>query len=129
MTINTNYYNYNRIQSAYEDTKKLAATEQSAANSAQQNVNEVKPISEEKDLDLRLDSLSSRKNAPLEDISLSLNQNQGFEMKGRTSDIASLDMEKAVSDMQKDQALMQYQYFVGDTGLGFASEDGMVIPK
>ena len=28
----------------------------------------------------------------------------------------------------KDQALMQYQYFVGDTNL-FASEDGVVIPK
>ena len=49
-------------------------------------------------------------------------------MKGRESDLASLDMEKAVSDMQKDQALMQYQYFVGDTNIA-NSEDGIVIQK
>ena len=51
-----------------------------------------------------------------------------FAMKGRESDLASLDMEKAVSDMQKDQALMQYQYFVGDTNIA-NSEDGIVIQK
>ena len=29
-------------------------------------------------------------------------------------DIASLDVEKAVSDMKKDQVLQQYQFFVGE---------------
>ena len=32
---------------------------------------------------------------------------------GRDSDIHSLDVEKAISDMRKDQILQQYQYFVG----------------
>ena len=80
------------------------------------------------ELDLRLSDIRPRKNATLEDISLSLNENKTFEMKGKDSDIESLDIEKAVSDMQKDQALMQYQYFVGDTNL-FSSEDGVVIAK
>jgi len=35
------------------------------------------------------------------------------EMKGAESDIKSLDMEKAISDMRKDQVLQQYQFFVG----------------
>ncbi len=35
-----------------------------------------------------------------------------FEMKGVDSDIKSLDVEKAVSDMEKDSAIQQYQYFV-----------------
>ena len=35
-------------------------------------------------------------------------------MKGIASDIASLDVEKAVSDMKKDQVLQQYQFFVGE---------------
>lgn len=35
------------------------------------------------------------------------------EMKGAESDIRSLDMEKAISDMRKDQVLQQYQFFVG----------------
>ncbi len=81
-----------------------------------------------KSLDLRLDDIRPRKNAAIEDISLSLNEPSGFEMKGRDSDIESLDMAKAVSDMQKDQALMQYQYFVGDPGI-LSNDDGIVIPK
>ncbi len=79
-------------------------------------------------IDLRLDDIKPRKNASLEDVSLSLNEPNGFEMKGRDSDLASLDMEKAVSDMQKDQALMQYQYFVGETNI-LNNEDGIVIQK
>ena len=34
------------------------------------------------------------------------------ELKGADSDIKSLDVEKAVSDMQKDSAIHRYQYFV-----------------
>lgn len=36
-----------------------------------------------------------------------------FEMKGTESALEDLDMEKAISDMQKDQLLHQYQFFVG----------------
>ena len=38
-----------------------------------------------------------------------------FEMKGRDSDLHTLDVEKAISDMKKDQMLSQYQYFVGES--------------
>ena len=41
--------------------------------------------------------------------------NETAQMKGADSDIKSLDMEKAISDMRKDQVLQQYQFFVGDT--------------
>ena len=91
---------------------------------------EVKPqeAPASQDLDLRLSDIRPRKNASLEDISLSLNENKTFEMKGKDSDLESLDLEKAVSDMQKDQALMQYQYFVGDSNIQ-NYEDGIVIAK
>ena len=36
-----------------------------------------------------------------------------YELKGADSDIRSLDVAKAVSDMQKDELIHQYQYFVG----------------
>lgn len=36
-----------------------------------------------------------------------------YDLKGADSDIRSLDVEKAVSDMQKDELIHQYQYFVG----------------
>lgn len=38
-----------------------------------------------------------------------------YELKGTESDIMSLDVEKAISDMKKDQVLSQYQFFVGET--------------
>ena len=38
-----------------------------------------------------------------------------YELKGIDSDIDKLDVEKAVSDLEKDKILEQYQYFVGDT--------------
>lgn len=38
-----------------------------------------------------------------------------YEMKGADSDITSLDMSRAISDMQKDQVLQQYQFFVGES--------------
>lgn len=40
--------------------------------------------------------------------------NENPQMKGQDSDIKSLDMEKAISDMRKDQVLQQYQFFVGE---------------
>ncbi len=38
-----------------------------------------------------------------------------YELKGVDSDIKSLDVAKAVSDMKLDTAIQQYQYFVKDT--------------
>lgn len=48
-----------------------------------------------------------------------------YELKGADSDLAGLDMQKAISDMEKDQVLQQYQYFVGtqDTGVKKTSLD------
>ena len=114
---------YNRIQNVQNDAAIRKINEQSAA--AEEKKQEP---SKEVALDLRLDDIKPRPNATLEDISLSLNDPKPFEMKGKDADIEALDMEKAVSDMQKDQALMQYQYFVGDTGI-MNSEDGIVIAK
>lgn len=38
-----------------------------------------------------------------------------YELKGKDSDLESLDVQKAVSDLSKDQVLQQYQYFVGSS--------------
>lgn len=38
-----------------------------------------------------------------------------YELKGKDSDLESLDVQKAVSDLGKDQVLQQYQYFVGSS--------------
>lgn len=38
-----------------------------------------------------------------------------YEMKGADSDINSLDVDRAIFDMQRDQVLQQYQFFVGES--------------
>ena len=112
-----------RVQNNPNDAALRKLNGQTGENAEKKNTEVSAPS-----IDLRLDDIRPRQNASLEDISLSLNEPKSFEMKGRDSDLASLDMEKAVSDMQKDQALMQYQYFVGETNVS-ADEDGIVIAK
>lgn len=64
------------------------------------------------------------------EVSLTFNTHEDFDYLGSSSDIRGLDMEKAISDMKKDQILKQYQYFVGSSKNIFGSlDDGFVIPK
>lgn len=71
-----------------------------------------------------------RQDAPLEDISLSMHKSDGYGSIGRDSDIRSLDMQKAISDMQRDKVLQQYNFFVGSArNMGSGTEDGIVIVK
>jgi hypothetical protein len=67
--------------------------------------------------------------ADLENISLTFNKEETFDYIGTESGLADLDMQKAISDMRKDEILQGYQYFVGSANTLFQSEDGMVIPK
>lgn len=72
-----------------------------------------------------------RRDTALEDISITFNRQEGFGYIGRDSDIRSLDVEKAIDDMKKDQVLHQYQYFVGSSRnlYGFEDTDGTVVQK
>ena len=67
---------------------------------------------------------------PVEDVVMSVAQDNGakefteqyqpdavYEMKGADSDIFKLDIEKAISDMKKDEVLLEYQFFV-NSGAG-----------
>ena len=46
-----------------------------------------------------------------------------YDLKGIASDITSLDVEKAISDMKKDQVLEQYQFDIVNIGLHFFHKD------
>lgn len=71
--------------------------------------------------------------ANLEDISLTFNANETYDYIGRDADLQNLDMMSAISDMQKDKVLEQYQYFVGPKDFTApvvaATPDGMVVQK
>lgn len=72
-----------------------------------------------------------RKDAQLEDISITFNKKESFGYLGKDSDIRSLDVENAIDGMRKDKVLQQYQYFVGSSrNLQIENNaDGIVIQK
>lgn len=66
----------------------------------------------------------------LEKISLKFNKEESFAYIGKDSDLDQLDVQKAISDMKRDQILQGYQYFVGHAdGLLENSQDGTVFRK
>lgn len=72
------------------------------------------------------------KYADLENISLTFQANDTFASIGRDVSLDNLDMMRAISDMQKDKVLEQYQYFVPPQEINQVisqSEDGIVIQK
>jgi len=124
------YSAYNRIQIAKPEEDKSLQSLAGQAGNLPASTDVSGEVVAPKEMDLRLDDIRPRTNVSIEDISLSLNESaSNFEMKGRESDITSLDMEKAVSDMKRDQSLMQYQYFVGEANPFSSSADGIVIAK
>ncbi|MBR1862099.1 MAG: hypothetical protein IJ796_09640 [Lachnospiraceae bacterium] len=105
-----------------EDVKK-----QDEQRLAQQNQETLRPAALE---DISLPAKPRNDAAPTE-ISLTFNKGEDYGYIGRDSDIYSLDVENAISDMRKDDVLKQYQYFVGNSGGGALVDnaDGVVIPK
>lgn len=70
--------------------------------------------------------------ADLKNVSIKFNKEDGFGYIGMDSSLDNLDMQKAISDMQRDQVLQSYQYFVGSADSMYgeqSSEDGMVVLK
>lgn len=101
------------------------------------NVEEPLPQAEQSEQSSRDISLSVEENQAtrprqidVNEISLPFNRGEDYGYIGSDSDIATLDMQKAISDMQKDKVLQQYQYFVGESrNLQNTNEDGAVILK
>ncbi len=70
--------------------------------------------------------------ADLSNIFLKFNKEETFDYIGNDSSLDNLDMQKAISDMRKDQVLQGYQYFVGSSynlSEGQQTEDGIVFLK
>lgn len=86
------------------------------------------------DISLSIEEAGSARKPSLDvkDMSLSFNASEDYGYIGKDSNIEDLDMQKAISDMKKDQVLQQYQYFVGKTENLFQNQtgdDGIVFLK
>ena len=86
---------------------------------------------EELSLSLNLDGIRARQNMSLSDVSVTMNQpsSSSFEMKALSYRPDEDEVDKALSDMQKDSALMKYSYFVGESNVIMDNEDGVVLLK
>lgn len=76
--------------------------------------------------------IEQRNNIDIHDISLTFNEMESFDFLGKDSSLASLDMEKILSDMKKDEVIAEYQVFVGSARTDqfeLQSGDGRVIQK
>ncbi len=90
---------------------------------------------ENKGLDLTVEEISPRENASIENIAISFGQYDvsSLDLFGEKG-LASEDMKHAISGMQRDKILHEYQYFVGgkdlagqDRNIIAGTEDGLVI--
>lgn len=80
-------------------------------------------------INLNLDGIRSRGNASLEDISRDFTRRDNFSMTNMDPVAMQNEMDKAVSEMNKDQSLRQYQVFVGEGNVIVNDEDGIVTMK
>ena len=118
------YSNYRPVQIPMVDVAEVAKQDEEALNKASENV-AVAPA-----IETPINDNRSRM-ADLDNISLNFKKGDDYSYIGSESDVATLDMEKLISDMKKDKVLEDYQYFVGSTNTQntFADNDGAVFLK
>jgi hypothetical protein len=118
------------------DEIKIGAGNPAVQPQVQPKEQEAPPKEEEKKgLDLTVTEIPSRENASIENIAISFGQYDAssLDLFGERG-LASEDMKQAISGMQKDKILHEYQYFVGgkdlegkDRNIIAGTEDGLVI--
>lgn len=104
------YYSYNSIKINELRNQQIAAAQQ-----AKLAAKEEKPAND-------VDETPVEQNFTSFDFAQTYKPDETYELKGQDSDLQSLDVEKAVSDLQKDKILEQYQYFVSDRPQVVATE-------
>ncbi len=121
---------YNNYINRVEEQDALSAAKQSS-NLKPQEENAGGQETPEISLSLNLEGIHAKQNMSLSDVSLTMNQSgsTSFEMKALSYKPSDDEVDKAVSDMQKDSALMKYSYFVGESNVIMDNEDGVVLLK
>jgi len=123
--------NYNRID--YRDRASDLATSLNQEVKKAEPVKPVEPVKEEKTtqlkVNLNLDGMRRRPSFGIDDFSRDFNRKEIFSNSASDDQAMKYDMQKAVSDMEKDASLMQYQYFVGENSIVVDNEDGIVVRK
>lgn len=100
------FYEYNSIKANELRAEQIAATQKASSVEAEEVSTETQGAT--------VQTPAPEQNFTAFDYAQNYRSDETHELKGRDSDLASLDMQKAISDLDKDQVLQQYQFFVGD---------------
>ncbi|SCY44096.1 hypothetical protein [Butyrivibrio sp. INlla14] len=130
-----NNYNAYNIPPAVDNNVKVGDLEKVQVQPNEQPKKELQQEEPKKGLDLTVEEIPVRENASIENIAISFGQydSSSIDLFGEKG-LASEDMKQAISGMQKDKILHEYQYFVGgkdmtgkQSNIITGTEDGLVI--
>lgn len=130
-----NNYNAYNIPPAVDYNVKVGDLEKVQVQPNEQPKKELQQEEPKKGLDLTVEEIPVRENASIENIAISFGQydSSSIDLFGEKG-LASEDMKQAISGMQKDKILHEYQYFVGgkdmtgkQSNIITGTEDGLVI--
>ena len=97
------FYSYNSIRVNELRNSQIMSSKQAVDDTA----------SQQSIADDTADHEAARESFTSLDYANTYDSNASYELKGADSDISTLDVAKAVSDLDKDKVLQQYQRFVG----------------
>ena len=130
-----NNYNAYSIPPAVDTNVKIGTESPALQPKPQQPEPQAPKEEPKKGLDLTVEEIPVRENASIENIAISFGQydSSSIDLFGEKG-LASEDMKNAISGMQRDKILHEYQYFVGGKDLTgkpsniiTGTEDGLVI--
>ncbi|MBQ6588972.1 MAG: hypothetical protein IJI01_09865 [Butyrivibrio sp.] len=130
-----NYNAYNIPPAVDNNIKVGTQAPQAAPQKAPEQPVEAKVEEPKKGMDLSIEELPSRENASIENVAISFGMydSSSIDLFGEKG-LASEDMKQAISGMQRDKILHEYQYFVGGKDLTgkpsniiAGTDDGIVI--
>ena len=101
------FYEYNSIKANELRAEQIAATQKAPSVEAEEVSTETQSAT--------VQTPAPEQNFTAFDYAQNYRSDETYELKGKDSDLASLDMQKAISDLDKDQVLQQYQFFVGES--------------
>lgn len=114
------FYDYNTIKNSEARSQQIqdAKAGEKALPETSQNVPEEKLPMAGQDMETAQKQSEGRPDTGASEYVKQYQPDAVYDLKGEDSDIARLDVEKALSDMKKDQVLQQYQFFIGEKKAG-----------
>ncbi len=129
MGIHFNSYNFGNSYSNYSMMQPKVDQTEEVKKQENLPVTEEKPAESEVVKDAREITPIHRNNASIEDVTASIGKKDNESVFTQNSGIEGLDVQKAISDMKRDQILKQYQFFVPPNDDALNNMDGRVIAK